>query len=61
MSRAQHYCARCESHFGGPPNNVTPEEHQRIEHDGKPFDGERDGTAQDYHRKQTFKVDEPLS
>lgn len=33
MARAQHYYIDCETHFGGPPNHVTPTEHVDIAHD----------------------------
>lgn len=34
MARATHYCITCETHIGGPPNDISPEEHIEIAHDG---------------------------
>lgn len=34
MAEAQWYCAECETFGGGPPNNMTPEEHIEFAHDG---------------------------
>jgi hypothetical protein len=53
MAESNHYCAEC-GHFGGPPNNISPEEHAEIEHDGGLFQGIEDGTKEDFERKQAF-------
>jgi len=51
MAEANHYCADCDTHFGGPPNYVTPEEHADIAHNGGVFRGVRNGNYRDYERK----------
>lgn len=56
MPRSKHYCADCDSHFGGPPNNVTPQEHADIEHNGSMFRGVENGSYKDWIRmKETRK------
>lgn len=56
MARANHYCADCDTHFGGPPNYVTPEEHADIAHDGGLFRGIRNGNYKDWQRREQFRV-----
>lgn len=55
MARAKHYCATCDTHFGSDPNNVTPEEHANIEHDGGMFRGVKNGNYKDWKRKQNHR------
>lgn len=52
MSGAEHYCATCDTHFGGAPNYVTPEEHADIAHDGGIFRGVVGGDWRDWERQQ---------
>lgn len=54
MARSKHYCADCDTHFGGPPNNVTPEQHAEVAHDGGIFRGIKDGNYKDWNRKQDY-------
>lgn len=61
MARAKHYCADCETHFGGPPNNITPEEHANTAHNGGMFRGVRNGNYEDWKRKQQFRQDKIFS
>lgn len=56
MSRAKHYCADCDTHFGGDPNNITPEEHANIEHNGGMFRGIKDGNYRDWKRQKQFRI-----
>lgn len=51
MAIAKHYCACCDTHFGGPPNNITPEEHADIAHDSGVFKGIENGNKKDWERK----------
>lgn len=51
MAEANHYCADCDTHFGGPPNHMTPEEHADFTHGGGMFRGVRNGNYRDYERK----------
>lgn len=56
MPRSKHYCADCDTHFGGSPNNVTPQEHADIEHNGSMFRGVENGSYKDWVRmKETRK------
>jgi len=48
MPQSQHYCAECDTHFGGPPNNISPEQHADIAHDGGLFVGVVDGSYKDW-------------
>lgn len=57
MPRAKHYCATCDTHFGGEPNNVTPQEHADIEHNGGMFQGVKNGNYKDWERKKNHRVD----
>lgn len=56
MARAKHYCADCDTHFGGPPNYVTPQEHADIAHDGGVFRGIENGNYEDWQRREQFHV-----
>jgi len=56
MPHADHYCADCDTHFGGPPNNMTPEEHADVAHDGGLFRGIEDGDYEDWERKEQYRV-----
>lgn len=53
MASSEHYCAICDTHFGGPPNNISPKEHASIEHDGI-FQGIENGSYKDWNRKEDF-------
>jgi hypothetical protein len=55
MTRAQHYCADCDTHFGGEPNCVTPEKHADIAHGGGMFKGVVDGDWRDWERKRSHQ------
>lgn len=55
MAQSKHYCATCETHYGGPPNNITPKEHADIAHDGKLFFGIKNGTWKDWKNQKSFK------
>jgi len=55
MAKAKHYCASCDTHFGGPPNNITPQEHADIAHDSGIFKGIKNGTKKDWDRRQNHK------
>ena len=55
MAQASHYCRDCDTHFGGPPNNITPEEHAEIAHDGGIFRGIRNGNYKDWNRKKEHR------
>jgi hypothetical protein len=57
MAISKHYCATCDTHFGGPPNDVTPEEHADIEHNGSFFKGIVNGNYKDWQRKEQHRVD----
>lgn len=57
MAKAKHYCAECQTHFGGPPNYISPEEHANIEHDGGIFRGIKDGNFRDWKRRNRTIVD----
>jgi hypothetical protein len=61
MARAKHYCADCDSHFGGSPNNITPEEHANIAHNSGMFRGVQNGNYKDWKRKQQFRRDKIFS
>lgn len=50
MAEANYYCATCDTHFGGPPNNVTIEEHIEHAHDGG-MARVIEGTWRDWKRK----------
>lgn len=52
MAQSKHYCAICDTHFGGPPNNITPEQHADTAHDGGLFKGIRNGNYKDWQRRQ---------
>lgn len=54
MPKSRHYCADCDTHFGGPPDNITPEEHAEIEHNGGIFRGVEDGNYKDWKRKENY-------
>lgn len=51
MAESRHYCAECDTHFGGPPNHMTPEEHADYAHDGGVFRGVAGGDWQSYARR----------
>lgn len=51
MARAKHYCRDCDTHFGGPPNSISPEEHADIAHEQGLFRGIRDGDKWDWQRR----------
>jgi hypothetical protein len=48
MARSQHYCADCNTHFGGPPENITPKEHADLKHNGGLFRGVKNGDFRDF-------------
>lgn len=50
MAEAKHYCADCDTHYGGPPNYINPEEHGDIAHGGGVFRGVSNGDYRDYER-----------
>lgn len=50
MAEAEHYCADCDTHFGGPPNYMTPEEHVNYAHDSGVFRGVTNGDWKSYER-----------
>lgn len=52
MAKSKHYCADCDTHFGGSPNHITPEEHANIEHEGGFFRGIKDGNWEDWEKRQ---------
>ena len=49
MAESKHCCAECDTHFGGPPNDVTPEEHAEIAHEGGLFLGVKNGNWKDWN------------
>lgn len=51
MVESKHYCADCQTHFGGSPNYVTPEEHADIAHGGGWFRGIANGDFRDWTRR----------
>jgi hypothetical protein len=55
MAQSKHYCADCETHFGGPPNYVTPEEHADHRHNGGLFRGVKNGNFRDWNRMERYR------
>lgn len=55
MAEAKHYCATCDTHFGGPPNYISPEEHANIAHEGGVFRGIENADWKDWERRQDFR------
>lgn len=55
MAQSKHYCADCETHFGGPPNYVTPEEHADHRHNGGLFRGVKNGNFRDWNRVERYR------
>lgn len=53
MAKSKHYCATCDTHFGGSPNYITPKEHADIAHDGGLCRGIKNGDWRDWKRKNT--------
>lgn len=51
MAQAKHYCADCDTHFGGPPNNISPAEHADVAHGGGMFRGIENGNYKSWERK----------
>lgn len=55
MAEARHYCVECDTHFGGRPNYVSPEEHIDIAHEGCAARIVEDGDFRDWQRKEQFR------
>ena len=57
MAKSTWYCADCETHGGGPPCEITFQEHIDIAHDGAIARGVAKGDYRDYQRKENFRVE----
>lgn len=51
MASAEHYCHSCDTHYGGPPNFITPEEHAAVAHEDGVFLGIEGGDYRKYERR----------
>lgn len=58
MAKAQHYCQDCDTHFGGPPNFITPKQHADIAHNGGVFRGIKNGDFEKWNRLHTNFIDD---
>lgn len=54
MVESKHYCADCDTHYGGSPNYISPEEHADIAHEGKFFRGVENGNWKDWKEIEGF-------